>query len=74
MLAARAAYIGGCVGTSNVEAGFRFGLPTYGTLAHSFVMSYEEEEESFRQFTRVFPQHTVLLLDTSDSLAAVRLS
>ena len=71
VLAARAAYLGGCLGTSNVEAGFRFGLPTYGTLAHSFVMSYEEEEESFRQFTRVFPQHTVLLLDTYDTLAAV---
>lgn len=71
VLAARAAYIGGCLGTSNVEAGYRFGLPTYGTLAHSFVMAYAEEEESFRQFQRVFPEHSVLLVDTYDTLAAV---
>lgn len=71
VLAARAAYIGGCVGTSNVEAGTRFGIPTYGTLAHSFVMAYAEEEESFRQFLRVFPDHAVLLVDTYDTLAAI---
>ncbi|MFQ5664078.1 MAG: nicotinate phosphoribosyltransferase [Terriglobia bacterium] len=71
VLAARAAYIGGCIGTSNVEAGFRFGIPTYGTVAHSFVMAYGDEEESFRQFQRVFPDHAVLLVDTYDTLAAV---
>ncbi len=71
VLAARAAYLGGCIGTSNVEAGFRFGIPTYGTVAHSFIMRYEEEEASFRDFQRVFPAHAVLLLDTYDTLAAV---
>jgi nicotinate phosphoribosyltransferase len=71
VLAARAAYIGGCVGTSNVEAGFRFGIPTYGTVAHSFVMAYGQEEESFQQFGRVFPDHAVLLVDTYDTLAAI---
>ena len=71
VLAARAAFIGGCLGTSNVEAGYRFGLPTYGTLAHSFVMAYAEEAESFRQFQRVFPEHSVLLADTYDTLGAV---
>jgi nicotinate phosphoribosyltransferase len=71
VLAARATYIGGCLGTSNVEAGFRFGIPTYGTLAHSFVMAYEDEAESFRQFERVFPDHAILLVDTYDTLAAI---
>jgi nicotinate phosphoribosyltransferase len=71
VLAARAAFIGGCIGTSNVEAGFRFGIPTYGTVAHSFVMAYAEEEESFREFLRVFPEHAVLLIDTYDTLAAI---
>jgi len=42
LYAARAAYIGGCVGTSNVEAGLRFGIPTVGTIAHSWVMSFDE--------------------------------
>lgn len=71
VLAARAAYIGGCIGTSNTEAGFRFRIPSYGTVAHSFVMAYEEEEESFRQFQRVFPDNAILLVDTYDTLAAI---
>lgn len=71
VLAARAAYIGGCMGTSNVEAGYLFGIPTYGTVAHSFVMACADETESFRRFARVFPDHAVLLLDTYDTLAAV---
>ncbi|MGH9803843.1 MAG: nicotinate phosphoribosyltransferase [Candidatus Acidiferrales bacterium] len=70
-LAARAAYVGGCIGTSNVEAGFRFGIPTYGTLAHSFVMAYDDEGESFRQFSRIFPDHATLLIDTYDTLGAI---
>jgi len=70
-LAARATYIGGCLGTSNVMAGYRFGIPTYGTLAHSFVMAYEDEAESFRQFEQVFPDHAILLVDTYDTLAAI---
>jgi nicotinate phosphoribosyltransferase len=71
VLAARAAYLGGCIGTSNVEAGLRFGLPTYGTVAHSFVMAYADEAESFRRFLRVFPDYAILLVDTYDTLAAV---
>lgn len=70
MLAARAAYVGGCIGTSNLEAGKTFGIPVYGTMAHSFVMSFEEEMESFRAYHRVFPDAAVLLLDTYDTLAA----
>lgn len=70
-LAARAAFLGGCLGTSNVESGKRFGIPIYGTLAHSFIMAFEEEQESFREFARIFPEHSVLLIDTYDTLAAV---
>jgi nicotinate phosphoribosyltransferase len=70
-LAARAAFIGGCAGTSNVEAGLRFGLPIFGTLAHSFVMAYDDELEAFRRFEELFPEHAVLLVDTYDTLAAV---
>lgn len=72
MLAARAAYIGGCIGTSNVEAGKVFGLPVYGTIAHSFVMAFEDEIEAFRAYHRVFPDTTVLLLDTYDTVEAAK--
>jgi nicotinate phosphoribosyltransferase len=71
VLAARAAYIGGCMGTSNVEAGQRFGVPVFGTLAHSFVMAYSNEEDAFRRFQQLFPEHAVLLIDTYDTLAAI---
>jgi len=72
LLAARSSYIGGCVGTSNVLAGYRFGIPIYGTLAHSFVMNYETEEEAFERFCKAFPSNPALLLDTYDTLAAVK--
>jgi nicotinate phosphoribosyltransferase len=71
VLAARAAYIGGCQGTSNVMAGHRFGIPTYGTQAHSWIMAHQDEEEAFLQFLDVFPEHAVLLVDTYDVRAAV---
>jgi nicotinate phosphoribosyltransferase len=71
LMAARAAYIGGCTGTSNVEAGFLFGLPTLGTLAHSFIMLFDREDDAFRAFLRVFPDTATILVDTYDTLAAV---
>jgi nicotinate phosphoribosyltransferase len=70
-LAARAAYIAGCKGTSNVDAGRRFDIPVFGTLAHSFIMAYEDEEEAFRRFENVFPDNATLLIDTYDTLAAI---
>ena len=71
VLAARAAYIGGCQGTSNVMAGRRFGIPTFGTQAHSWIMAHADEEEAFRKFLDIFPEHAVLLVDTYDVRAAV---
>lgn len=70
-LAARAAYIGGCTGTSNVEAGMRFSIPVFGTLAHSFIMAFDDEATSFREFERIFPRDSVLLVDTYDTLGAI---
>ncbi|HET9407096.1 MAG TPA: nicotinate phosphoribosyltransferase [Candidatus Sulfotelmatobacter sp.] len=70
-LAARAAFIGGCSGTSNLEAGRRYGIPVFGTLAHSFVMAYGDEDDAFRRFEQLFPKHSVLLVDTYDTLAAI---
>lgn len=72
LLAARAAVIGGCVGTSNVLAGEQFGLNTYGTQAHSWVMAHEDEAEAFAHFLDTFPDGAVLLVDTYDVRNAVK--
>lgn len=72
MYAARAAYIGGCAGTSNVEAGLRFGVPTSGTIAHSWVMSFDDELAALQRYMAVFPHSATLLIDTYDTVAAAR--
>jgi len=72
VLGARAAYIGGCSGTSNTLAGFRFGIPVMGTSAHSWVMSFPCEMEAFRRLQRVLGDATVQLLDTYDTLEGAR--
>jgi nicotinate phosphoribosyltransferase len=72
LLAARASAIGGCQGTSNVLAGQQFGMETYGTQAHSWVMAHEDETQAFARFLDAFPEHAVLLLDTYDVRTAVK--
>lgn len=70
--ASRAAFIGGCVGTSNVLAGQRFGIPVRGTHAHSWVMSFDSEREAFQAYARAMPHNSVFLVDTYDTLGGVR--
>lgn len=65
---ARAAIIGGCVGTSNVLTGQMYNVPAKGTHAHSWVMSFPTELDSFRAYADVFPQACLLLVDTYDTL------
>lgn len=64
----RAAYIGGCTSTSNVLAGKTYGIPVSGTHAHSWVMSFPSELESFRTFLRLYPKGAILLVDTYDTV------
>lgn len=70
--ASRAAYIGGCTATSNVMAGKLFGIPVRGTHAHSWVMSFDTELESFERYANVMPNNCVFLVDTYDTLDGVR--
>lgn len=72
VLAARAAYIGGCLGTSNTLAGFRFGIPVYGTAAHSWVLSFPSEMDSFRELQKLLGPATIYLVDTYDTLEGAR--
>jgi nicotinate phosphoribosyltransferase len=70
--AARAAYVGGCVGTSNTMAGKLYGIPIRGTHAHSWVMAFDNELEAFEAYARAMPDNCILLVDTYDSLRGVR--
>ncbi|MFA5565340.1 MAG: nicotinate phosphoribosyltransferase [Acidimicrobiia bacterium] len=72
MQAARASWIGGGKGTSLVAAGYKYGLPLSGTMAHSYVMSFDDEREAFRTFARTFPDGAVLLIDTYDTEEGAR--
>ena len=74
VLAARACFIGGCVGTSNVLAAYELGIPPIGTIAHSWVMAYDDEYESFQDFNKVFPDNTILLIDTYDTIKGAKLA
>ncbi len=70
ILAARAAYIAGFAGTATVPANVLFGIPIYGTMAHSFVQAHDREVDAFRSFALSRPQNLVLLLDTYDTVKA----
>lgn len=70
--AARASYLVGFAGTSNVLAGKIYGIPVYGTMAHSYITSFDREVESFRAFARAYPDSTFLLIDTYDTLCGAR--
>ncbi len=72
LTAARAAYVGGCVGTSNLQAGQRFGIPVSGTQAHSWIMFFENETEAFEAYAKAMPNNCVFLVDTYNSLEGVR--
>ena len=67
LLAARASYLAGFTGTATVLAGTQFGIPVYGTMAHSFVQAHENEVEAFEHFARAQPENVVLLIDTYDT-------
>jgi nicotinate phosphoribosyltransferase len=70
--AARAGYLVGYGGTSNVQASASYGIPPVGTMAHSFIMSFEHEVDAFRAYAHCFPDATTLLVDTYDTIAGVR--
>lgn len=72
LTASRAAYVGGCAGTSNLLAGKRFGIPVRGTHAHSWVMAFGSELESFDAYAKALPNNCVFLVDTYDTLEGVR--
>ena len=73
MFAGRASYIGGCGGTSNTEAGMlRFGVPVFGTAAHSWVMSFPHETVAFEQLQKLLGESTVYLIDSYDTLEGAR--
>ncbi len=72
MKVARASYLAGFAGTSNVRAGRRYGIPVVGTMAHSFVSSHEREIDAFRSFVKSFPNNSILLIDTYDTIAGAR--
>ena len=69
--ASRSSYIGGTSKTSNVLAGKIYGIPVSGTHSHSWVLSFDSEEEAFRSYAEVMPDNCVLLVDTYDTLEGV---
>ena len=72
LLGARACYVGGFNGTSNLQAGMHYGIPVFGTMAHSYIMVFDEEEEAFRAFAKSFPDKVFLLIDTYDTVEGAR--
>src|SRR5579872_17033 len=74
VIAGRASYIGGCIGTSNTESGYRYGIPVFGTAAHSWVQSFPTEREAYQKLQELLGPATVYLIDTYDTLQGARLA
>jgi nicotinate phosphoribosyltransferase len=74
VLAGRAAYIGGCAGTSNTETGFRYGIPVFGTAAHSWIQSFASEKAAFARLQELLGPQCVYLIDTYDTCDGARLA
>jgi nicotinate phosphoribosyltransferase len=72
LMAARASYLAGFAGTATVLAGKEFGIPVYGTMAHSFIETFDDESAAFAAFASARPDNLVLLIDTYDTEAAAR--
>jgi nicotinate phosphoribosyltransferase len=72
VMAARASYLAGFAGTATVLADKLYGVPLYGTMAHSFVQAWDDEATAFESFARARPNNLVLLIDTYDTIAAAR--
>ncbi len=72
LTASRACFVGGCTSTSNVLAGKTFGIPVQGTIAHSWIMAFDDEEEAFMTYAQVLPDACVFLVDTYDTIEGVK--
>jgi nicotinate phosphoribosyltransferase len=72
LVAARSSYLAGFIGTSNVLAGCRYGIPLYGTMAHSYIMAHDRERDAFEHFVQLFPRLSTLLVDTYDTVRGVK--
>ncbi|MGH7987421.1 MAG: nicotinate phosphoribosyltransferase, partial [Candidatus Binataceae bacterium] len=71
LIAARSSFLAGFIGSSNVLAGKRYGIPLYGTMAHSYIMAHDRERDAFEHFVQCFPGHSTLLVDTYDTMRGV---
>ena len=74
VLAGRASYIGGCVGTSNTETGFRYGIPVFGTAAHSWIQAFATEREAYQRLQNLLGDATVYLIDTYNTVQGAQLA
>ncbi len=74
VLAGRASYIGGCIGTSNTESGYRYGIPVFGTAAHSWIQAFPTEREAYARLQQMLGERTIYLIDTYDTIEGARLA